>query len=148
MSTIAIIDDNLVDLRYAASCLRRAGHEGVEVHPSGTAQLVKLVLALRRLAPDLILLDYHLPGIPTDFLAQLCREDKQLFKVPILLLTAGRDLEHAPRLQQVSPAGILFKPCQPDSLVKAVENLLATPRHSGLAHPPEPDLWESWPRAG
>jgi CheY-like chemotaxis protein len=72
--------------------------------------------------PDLVLLDYSMPGLDGEEVLRRMRASKRLENVPVLLLTASSiDLG---RMQRVS--GLLRKPYPRQLLFKMIEQLLST----------------------
>ena len=74
--------------------------------------------------PDLLLLDLHLPGISgTDTLRAL-REIEALRRIPVVFLTAARDLPTHIGLIQLGAVSVLQKPFRPRQLVQAIDRAL------------------------
>jgi chemosensory pili system protein ChpA (sensor histidine kinase/response regulator) len=70
--------------------------------------------------PDLLILDYELPGLDGEAVLQQIRADARLHSLPILMATAAKvDLA---RLARVN--GVLHKPYPRELLMGVVKNLL------------------------
>jgi CheY-like chemotaxis protein len=122
MALIAIVDDSRLARTFAATCLRKSGHEIVEIDPISIFEVLKI---LRENPPQLLLMDYLMPGCPGNSLVRACREDQSLKEIPILVITAHRDEEVRERLERMGLLGFLHKPFEPQTLQSEVERLLA-----------------------
>ncbi len=121
MARIAIVDDSHRARTFAASCLRKSGHEIVEIDPISIFEVLKV---LRDNPPQLLLMDYLMPGCPGNSLVRACREDQALKDIPILVITAHRDDEIRERLERMGLLGFLHKPFEPQTLQDEVERLI------------------------
>jgi CheY-like chemotaxis protein len=121
MARIAIVDDSRLARTFAASCLRKFGHVPVEIDPLSIFEVLKV---LREEPPQLMLMDYLMPGCPGNSLVRACREDPNLKEIPILVITAHRDEEIQQRLERMGRLGFLHKPFEPQILQQEVERLL------------------------
>ncbi len=122
MPRIAIVDDSRLARTFAASCLRKSGHEIVEIEPVSIFEVLKI---LRENPPQLLLMDYLMPGCPGNSLVRAFREDPVLKEIPVLILTAHHDDEVRERLERMGSLGFLHKPFEPQTLQAEVERLLA-----------------------
>lgn len=121
MARIAIVDDSRLARTFAATCLRKEGHEPVEIDPLSIFEVLKL---LRENPPDALLMDFLMPGCPGSSLVRACREDPALKDLPILVITAHRDEEIKARLERMGSLGFLHKPFEPKTLQDEVRRLL------------------------
>ena len=121
MALIAVVDDSRLARTFAASCLRKAGHEVMDIDPLSIFEVLKV---LRENPPQLLVMDYLMPGCPGASLVRVCREDPTLKAIPILVITAHRDEEIQERLESMGLLGFLHKPFEPQSILEAVERLL------------------------
>ena len=90
---ILIVDDNPIDLKLSSALL---GVKGFEVEVAVDAEQAQLLL--RRMVPDLIVVDIALPGMDGLSLTRLIKGDARLSHVPVVALTAFAkrdDEEHA-----------------------------------------------------
>ena len=125
MGKIMIVDDSRLARTFTATCLRKHGHEVVEVDPTSIFDVLKEV---KDNTPDLMIMDYLMPNCPGTSLARVCHDDLSLRSMLMLVLTAHRDEEVTRRLLTMGVADVMFKPFEPRSLVECVEALLARPR--------------------
>lgn len=122
MALIAVVDDSRLARTFTGTCLRKAGHEVVDIDPLSIFEVLKV---LRENAVHLLVMDYLMPGCPGASLVRVIREDPDLKELPILVITAHRDEEIQDRLQRMGTLGFLHKPFDPQSLLDAVAPLLA-----------------------
>lgn len=122
MACIAVVDDSRLARTFAMGCLKRTGHELVDVDPTSMADVLK---TLRKHTPDLVLLDYLMPNCPGARLARSLVEDPVLKGVRVLMVSAHRDEDVQDQLRGAGVDAFLSKPFAADALVEAVEGLLA-----------------------
>jgi two-component system response regulator BaeR len=113
---VMIVEDEPELAALVADYIRAAGFEPL-VHGDGAQALA----AVRRQAPDVLILDLMLPGL--DGLA-LCRAVRTLSTLPIIMVTAR--VEEIDRLLGLETGGddYLCKPFSPRELVARVKALL------------------------
>ena len=90
-------------------------------------------------APDLILLDVMLPKLDGyQVAAKIRSEEGSASHVPIIMLTAERDVEQKVRGLRAGADDYLIKPFHPAELLARIKSLLArfAPKESLLARPP------------
>jgi DNA-binding response OmpR family regulator len=124
MASIMIVDDSHLARTFTAACLRKHGHEVQEVEPTSIFDVLK---AVKEASPDLLIMDYLMPGCPGTSLARACHEDPELSAMRVLMVTAHHDQEVNQRLQNLGVAEVMFKPFEPQALVDRVAALLARP---------------------
>jgi DNA-binding response OmpR family regulator len=115
----ALIIDDDPDL---ASLIRRtleftAGWE-VQTALSGAAGIA----LARNAPPDVVLVDVMMPEMDGYEVCRRLKADSATAIVPIVLLTARRDLDER-LLTGTGAAGVLFKPFQPQDLARQVREL-------------------------
>jgi CheY-like chemotaxis protein len=138
---IVIVDDNLSMRKVLAALFASNGHQVVASLESGSG----LSQCLRQHAPDVICLDYHLPG--QNGLELLASIQAAAPDVDVLIMTASNDADLKGRAADAGASGFLRKPfSQPEILeelkhVEAARQVVA--KTLGPAAPPDPA-----PRAG
>ncbi len=116
---ILVVEDEPAIQVLIAANLTRAGHEVVTVTDAEAAQR-QINLAL----PDLILLDWMLPGMSGIELARRLRSEERTRPVPIIMLTARGD-EHDKILGLETGADdYITKPFSPRELVARIKAVL------------------------
>ena len=115
-SHILMVDDD-VDLNaLVTEYLAKFGHK---LHTVTTA--AKGMMALRRERPDLVILDIMLPDI--DGLT-LCREIRDEFDVPIIMLTARGEVADRVMGLELGADDYLSKPFEPRELVARIQSVI------------------------
>jgi pilus assembly protein CpaE len=102
-------------------------------------------------APDLILLDVVIPGIDGYQVAQKIRaEEPASTHVPIIMLTAEREVEQKVRGLRAGADDYLIKPFHPAELLARIKSLLArfAPSETLLAKPPLGRVLAFYPAKG
>ena len=115
-ATILMVEDDPEISRLVAEVLRK---EGFEIEISETGEAMDAVL--RRLRPDLIVLDLMLPG--EDGLS-ICRRLRQADNVPILMLTAKSDEIDRVVGLEMGADDYLAKPFNPRELLARINAVL------------------------
>jgi len=125
-ATLLMVEDDPEISRLVGELLRREGFE-VEIAADGSA----MDQALRRLRPDLIILDLMLPG--EDGLS-ICRRLRSTDSIPILMLTAKSDEIDRVVGLEMGADDYLAKPFGPRELLARVRAILR--RTQGLQAQP------------
>jgi two-component system, OmpR family, phosphate regulon response regulator PhoB len=83
---ILIVEDELVTQRLIAASIERAGYQAIRA-----ASVEQAEAAIREVLPDLMLLDWILPGTTgMSFLRQL-RSERRTREIPVIMLTGRTD---------------------------------------------------------
>lgn len=129
MAVIAVIDDSGIDRTFARACLQKRRHDVRQLLP---VDLPYVIEQLEQIRPDLILLDFKIPGCPGATIARTCRAMPALRAIPIVLHTAHCDPASREEYEALGIERILLKPCSPDRLAATVEAVLAARRPRAL----------------
>ena len=101
--------------------------EGYEVHALG--RVPHGLNQIRRLAPDVILLDLRLPGVGGVELLRLLSADRQLSTTPVVICSGAADLREAHAAEFASlGVEVVAKPFELDDLIDAVRRAVGRPR--------------------
>lgn len=117
---ILVVDDSPVILRGIKAMLDK--DYAVSVVTSGE-QALKFIKKKR---PDLILLDYEMPGWDGKETLEKIREDEETRDIPVMFLTGVADMEHISAVLKLEPAGYFLKPADKEKLMAAIQGVLKT----------------------
>jgi DNA-binding response OmpR family regulator len=130
VAKVLVIDDTAEFCRMTAMVLERAGHQTVMAFngPDGLN-----VAAAEK--PDLIILDYMMPGMTGWDVFRLLQEQDIAVRTPVIMITAYSKAYEEERQQalEMGFADFLTKPVSPSALAERVNELLYIHRRSGPA---------------
>jgi CheY-like chemotaxis protein len=128
--TILIVDDAM-DMRVFISALFKTNGYHTETCRDGSAGLAKA----REIAPDLIVLDVMMPGSGGALMYKSLKTDRQLQKIPIIMLSAvgHRSFQHYLKMLNIKlveplpdPDDYLEKPPDAQQLLDTAIRLMAS----------------------
>lgn len=114
---IMIVDDSAMLLRSVKATLDK--EYTVYVATSGEQALT---LVSKR-QPDLILLDYEMPGMDGKMTYELLKSKDETKDIPVVFLTSVSDKEHIYSILETRPAGYILKPPDRDRLFQTIEDV-------------------------
>lgn len=115
---ILVVDDEPDLLKVTLVRLKKTGYEVY-----GCTDGREVLDIVRRVIPDLIILDVYLPILNGDEFAKILKRDARLKHIPIILISADTKTV-AERARLCGADGYLAKPFEPEELVGMVENAL------------------------
>lgn len=115
---VLIAEDDAIVALDLQGMVMRLGYDVVAIVDSGQAA----VAAVRRFLPDIILLDVVLNG-PMDGI-DVAREIHKSIDIPVIFCVSSPDLSSLVRAKEISYAGYLLKPINPDSLSTTLDTVL------------------------
>ncbi len=127
---ILIVDDEAPIREMIAVALEMAGYECLEADNTQDAHSIMIDKK-----PDLILLDWMLPGTSGIELARRLRRDEITANIPIIMLTAKGEEDNKIQGLEVGADDYITKPFSPRELVARLKAVL---RRSGAQEPQEP----------
>ena len=120
-----MIEDNPTNLQLMAYLLTAFGHEAVEAH-DGAEGIEKA----RRVQPDLILLDIHMPRMDGYEAARLLGADPECSHIPLVAVTALAMVGDREKILASGFSGYIAKPLDPEAFAAQVQGYL------GAGHAP------------
>ena len=118
---VLIVDDEPDLLKSLSFRMRKSGYEVIEA-ASGEEALDRASSG----KPDVIILDWRLPGMPGTEVYKKLQADEVLKSVPVLFLTASRDQEELERLRrELGIEHIMIKPYEFKDVLAKIEELIA-----------------------
>ncbi|HLW04814.1 MAG TPA: phosphate regulon transcriptional regulator PhoB [Azoarcus sp.] len=118
-ANILLVEDEPAIQELIAVNLTRAGHNVIRVADAEAAQRV-----VREALPDLILLDWMLPGISGVELAKRLRADERTRTTPIIMLTARGEEQDKVAALETGADDYVTKPFSPRELVARIKAVL------------------------
>jgi PAS domain S-box-containing protein len=119
-ATILYIEDNLANLSLVESVM--GAWPGLDLIPALQGRM-GLELALRH-APDLILLDLHLPDLPGGEVLRRLRLDPATRTIPVVVITADAMPGTGPAMIAAGADAYLTKPLDLDAFIETIDRLL------------------------
>jgi two-component system cell cycle response regulator DivK len=117
---ILIVEDNEKNRKLARDVLQFKGYRTIEAETGE----VGVALAMEQ-KPDLILMDYQLPGIDGIEAFRRIRGDAATAHIPIVAVTASAMPEEAKKMKDAGFDGFQTKPINVKEFVQAVATVLA-----------------------
>ncbi|MFD2110311.1 response regulator [Thiorhodococcus fuscus] len=121
---ILVVDDQPVAALFAARVLQGAGMVTERV-----LDPLAVMEALDRFAPDLILMDLHMPGASGIELTAVIRTQERFADLPIIFLSSELDPDQQMAALRIGGDDFLSKPVAPDRLVASVQGRLMRVRN-------------------
>ncbi|MBS4096476.1 MAG: phosphate regulon transcriptional regulator PhoB [Sulfuricella sp.] len=118
-ATILIVEDEPAIQELVAFSLRQAGHLPVAAHSAEQALDI-----VRAALPDLILLDWMLPGMSGVAFARKIKSDAATREVPIIMLTARGDEQDKVTGLETGADDYITKPFSPRELQARIKAVL------------------------
>src|ERR1700687_5323632 len=120
MATVIVVGDSAPDRQLMASLLKYAGHKAM-LCADGQAGLD----LIKKVKPDLIIVDLIMPGIDGYDVARAVRADPRTATTPIILQTAHYlEAEARSIAEQIGIEQILIKPFEPEAFLDVVAKAL------------------------
>lgn len=114
---IMLVDDSPLALRSIKAMLDK--EYDVLVTTSGE----KALAMAKQNLPDLVLLDYEMPGWDGRKTLEELRKDEEVGDIPVVFLTGVADKEHIAAVLGMNPQGYLLKPVDKDKLLKTIKKV-------------------------
>ena len=119
---ILVVEDNDMNMQLVEYLLEEGGYQIAKAASGEEA------LAFARdpatIAPDLILMDIHLPGMDGLSVVRAMKSDERMRKVPILALTAHAMRGDKDRFLEAGCDGYISKPIDVKTFITSIEQYL------------------------
>jgi PAS domain S-box-containing protein len=118
---VLIIEDDAATRKLLSVGLRNHGFEPLEAADGATG-----MLAASRQAPDLVLLDLHLPGVDGLSVLQQLKRSPETARIPVIVVTGDEDLWLGARARVLAlgAADFVAKPFEMDFLIDEIRTLI------------------------
>lgn len=117
-ANILVVDDNALVLRNVKTIL----DEDYNVSIANNGE--KGLEFARTRKPDLILLDYEMPGMNGSEVFAKIKEDSELSNIPVIFLTSVSERAQIMEVMKNRPNGYILKPPAKDKLIEAIKEAL------------------------
>lgn len=115
MAKILVVEDERMIAEDLLANLEDMGHQGTGI----AADYNSAITSIRKLPPDLVLLDIRLQGERDGI--ELAQELVDRFRLPVIYLSSNSDSHTLQRAFQTSPQAFLTKPFNKNDLAVAIE---------------------------
>ena len=120
---ILVVEDNDMNMQLVEFLLEEGGYDIVKA-TSGEEALA-LTRETNGGAPDLILMDIHLPGMDGLSVVRAMKEDTRTARIPILALTAHAMRGDRDRFLEAGCDGYISKPIDVKTFVASIERYIS-----------------------
>ena len=120
---ILVVEDNDMNMQLVEFLLEEGGYELVKA-TSGEEALALTRDAPNGAAPDLILMDIHLPGMDGLSVVRAMKADARTARIPILALTAHAMRGDRDRFLEAGCDGYISKPIDVKTFISSIEQYL------------------------
>lgn len=127
---VLIVDDEAPIREMIAVALEMAGYDCIE---AGSAQQAHAAIVDRK--PDMVLLDWMMPGISGIELARRLRRDEVTADIPIIMLTAKTEEDNKVQGLEAGIDDYITKPFSPRELVARLKAVLRRSTPKGVEEP-------------
>lgn len=121
MARILVVDDVKLFRHLETSLLRGRGHTVTEASNGPEA-----LESIREDPPDMVLLDYYMPGMTGTEVCSQIKKDPALQSVPVIIVTSSSRDEDIRRAVQAGCDDYMTKPIDDASLLRKVDDLLGS----------------------
>lgn len=115
---ILVVDDSALVLRNIKEMLEKR-YEVILVNSGERA-----IDAIKTKAPNLVLLDYDMPGMNGKEVFELMKGDKNMKNIPVVFLTSVTEKDQILEVLKNGPEGYLLKPPVKERIIEIIEEVL------------------------
>ncbi len=116
---VLVAEDNLLNVEMVKDLLELEGHT-VEVAHDGR-QAVEMA---RRLSPDVVLMDVHMPRLDGIEATRLLQQDPATCSIPVIALTASAMPDEQRQVLEAGCIGHIAKPIDVPTLTQEIKRLI------------------------
>jgi two-component system phosphate regulon response regulator PhoB len=121
---IVVIEDSRLICSILERRFQKAGYS-VSVSLKGQEGLARI----KKLYPDLIVLDLMLPDMPGEEICREIKRNERLHHIPVIILTAKADEADRIVARVIGADAFMTKPVDMEKLLEEVRRLLSRPKH-------------------
>jgi two-component system NtrC family sensor kinase len=116
---VMIVDDDDI-YRTVVTQMLKTAHMQVVSFPNGKTALAGLDEQL----PDLMLLDYHMPGLNGVEVLEQIKSNPERNAIPVIMLTGVRERDIVQKSIQAGAAGFIIKPSDRATILAKIDSVL------------------------
>jgi two-component system, cell cycle response regulator DivK len=120
--TALIVEDNVVNRILVREILLEIGMKALEANNAETG-----IAMARELLPDIIIMDFKLPGMNGSDATELLKKDENTKHIPVIILTASAFEKDKKRAMNAGCEAFLTKPLQINELIQTMEMQFGIP---------------------
>ena len=117
---VLVVEDDLLNRMMFCAVLREGGYQVIEVVDERTT-----LAEVQEFAPDLIVLDIHLPHLSGIDIIKLLKSNASLRNIPVLAVTGYVGKGEENKVREAGASGYLSKPVSMRPFLDAVGGLIA-----------------------
>ncbi|MEO0329639.1 MAG: response regulator [Pseudomonadota bacterium] len=121
---ILIVDDSAINRSIFVECLSYWGFESAAASTGEEAIAAMRAMCDGNIAPDCVVLDYHMPGMNGPNIVSAMRNDPKLSEIPVIMLTSVDHIENGQSFSSMLVQGQLIKPVRNSRLHEMIVTLL------------------------
>src|ERR1051325_2655998 len=121
--TVLVVEDNDMNMQLVEYLLEEGGYAIVKA--TSGEEALSITRDAKKPAPDLILMDIHLPGMDGLSVVRQMKTDSRTQRVPILALTAHAMRGDKDRFLDAGCDGYISKPIDVKTFLSSIEQYLA-----------------------
>ena len=125
---LLVVDDSATVLRVMEAVLTEAGYDVVCLDGAG-----EVLETARREAPDLVFVDFAMPGVNGFGVCQALGVDPEVDSIPIVLMSTRGDPVGERFVREMGIVDHITKPFAPEALLALVQHILRKARAEGGA---------------
>ena len=120
-----IVDDNMMMTTMTQDMLKKIGYGEVVVARSGSEGLARIQEAKDEGAVfDVVFLDWHMPDMSGFEVLRQCREDMDLHKMAIVMVTAENQKRSVSEAMKTGATAYTVKPASREDLESAIDTVM------------------------
>jgi len=119
LNKICYVEDDEDIQRIVRMSLERIGKMSVEL----VTDPMKAIAVITAFKPDLVMLDWMMPGMDGPTLFRKMKEDPQLSVLPVVFITAKAQSRDMAELMALGAAGTISKPFSPKDLPEQLRQI-------------------------
>jgi two-component system, cell cycle response regulator DivK len=120
--TVLIVEDNELNMKLFRDLLEAHGYQ-----TTGTSNGVEALSLVRKLRPDLILMDIQLPQVSGLEVTRWIKDDPELRSIPVVAVTAFAMKGDEERIREGGCEAYLSKPISVGKFIETIRHFLGNP---------------------